>query len=147
MTGDHIPDAERIARYCKGSDIDDDGFPSAYAFFLREHEGSLSVYLFDRFGGDSDQARLESLRFAVHNILLKLRKSGVLALLRVGVAKQHISAATNGERGIRVLHDPLIEPVQFDNHAGIYDTAADEWTIANCLLEVIETALPALSRQ
>ena len=145
MNGDPIPDEERIARYCQPSQIDQ-GQLTPGVFMLRKvrNEAYLSVFLLDRFAGATDPEKLDALRGAAHPRLLTFSKSAVLALLQVGRSKEHIGKATNGARAIRVLHAPIVEPLPFENHGGIYDTAVDEWEMANYLLEAVEAAHPAL---
>lgn len=144
MKGDLISDDERLVRYCKPSSLDDELRPSAASFMLRSDEPYLSVLLFDRFNGANDEERITTLRIRTHRRLMEFNRTAKLAILRTGEMRAQVNAFATDHRWVRVLHEPVVNPIQYDEHAGIYDTAADEENIAEIISEKVQGIYPAL---
>lgn len=139
--GAAIPDENHVARYCKPSSLDD-GQPTVAAFLLRPDETYLSVNWLEFLPGASTAARLVALRAAIASTLaMSPKKSGRYAVLHVGTTRREVHERSNDRRWIRVTQESEGFPAY---HAGIHDTADDQLTIAQAIVDSVIGHEPAV---
>lgn len=111
---------------------------------LRPGEEYISVFLMDRFPAANDDLRVKSIREKAHGKLMTFAQTAKLAVLGTGDVRSHVNAFASDHRWLRILHEPVDVPVQFDEHGGIYDTSEDEAMIAELIAERVQNTYPAL---
>lgn len=143
--GPPISDNDHLARYCRPASFDDDGKATYTAFLLRAgtpsklQEPYLSAFLLEVLQGTNLEERLADLRREVRERrVFSPKKTGKYAALNVGRMRRTVNERSADKRWLRVTRE---EPPFF--HAGIYDTAADEETIANAISDSVLSYHPA----
>ena len=87
--GDVLADGDRVARYCKPTDVDQDsGMPNPQAFQRRESELHPSVNWLDWFGEPDPEQEIAKLRETYRNKSYRLGATGKLAVLAVATVRQ-----------------------------------------------------------
>lgn len=112
MTGDDLPNADHIARYCPPRQIAD-GLPLASAFVPRAHDSHLSVNWLEFFDAPNSKDAVDEMR-AVFGAAFELRPNGRFAVLNVRNAK--LVARAQLQRSVRIQHLPTEDNPA---HAGI----------------------------
>ena len=101
MIGNELPDDAHVVRYVKSSWINDaDGSIDGEAFRLRPNDRGISVNWLEWFRNRTKAQQLNGVRGLIR---LEMRKSGCLAELNVGTAKQHVFKHTV----LSFIHRPL----------------------------------------
>lgn len=86
--GDPLPDEDRVARYCKPTDVDQaSGMPNPQAFQRRENELHPSVNWLDWFGEPDPDQEIARLRDAYKSKSYRLGATGKLAVLAVATVR------------------------------------------------------------
>ena len=102
MTGDDLPNADRIARYCPPRQVVD-GLPLASAFIPRAHDLHLSVNWLEFFDTPNLTDAVDEMR-TVFGAAFALRPNGRFAVLNVRNAK--LVARAQLQRSVRIQHLP-----------------------------------------
>lgn len=100
MTGDPLPDAHHIARYCSSWMVED-GLPTWRAFAPNEEGGAISVNWLDFFAAPDLRSTVGMMR-VTFGARYTLRRNGRFAVLNVGRAKP----ATLRLSPIQIEHAP-----------------------------------------
>lgn len=131
MTAD-IQDADHVARYCPRRKLEDDGTPAPGAFELRDDDGGcLSVNWLECFGGKTVADNIPHARKELRRHY-ETKKSGRLAVLKVGVAKRAVMETPKVD--ISVRSDPRDE---YRSHACVGWYAANNSDVATTLSEMV----------
>ncbi len=145
--GQPVPDNDHVARYCKGSDFDDDGRCTYAAFLLRPatsgkvREDYLSVFWLDSLTRSDRAAPIVKLRAEVSRLqVLNPGKTAKYAVLNVGRTRATVNARCADSRWIRITEETDGHPYF---HAGIHDTADEEETVAAAISDSIVEIHPA----
>ncbi len=85
MTGDPLPDAHHIARYCSPRMVED-GLPTWRAFAPNEEGGAISVNWLEFFAAPDLRSAVDLMR-VTFGATYTLRRNGRFAVLNVGRAK------------------------------------------------------------
>lgn len=139
VTGDPIPGSNHVARFCPSSTLDDDGRVTSASFMLRRDESGqpkeeyLSVNWLEEAGGEDRATQMNAVRSLN---TLKKKKKDVFSVLNVGAVQELVRIGTEGSRAIPIRHMPEDGPPPDPSHAGIFDTVADEDSIAGLIAEV-----------
>lgn len=112
MTGDDIPDADHVARYCSPRMVVD-GLPMLDAFVPEPLEAPLSVVWVEHFGDVAAEATFDDLRREV-GANLRLRRNGGFAVINAGRARDAIRLRP--EQFLHIKHAPLDD---FPSHSEI----------------------------
>ena len=132
MTGDPLPDADHVARYCRPLTVAQ-GMPTTGAFTLRAGEDYLSVNWLEYFGAANVEAAVQLVRLAVAR-QLELRANGRLAVLNVGTARDAI--AHDAGLNLRIEHMPTdADP----SHSAMFADGAHRTKIAIELVALISS--------
>lgn len=137
MTGESLPDAHHVARFCDRKFCAEDGTVAAGAFMLRAGEPYISVQWLERLARPDRAGEIEEVRevFSKH---LKIRRSTQIAVLNAGVTRSHVAL----ESGFQI--DMRHQPEAGDEaHSGIFGTEQDGELIAELILETIQEIHPA----
>ena len=138
MTGDSLPDADHVSRYCSPGRIED-GLPAAAAFELRPQDQYLSVNWLEYW-------RLSDLGMALDRIRgefdLRVSESGRFAVLNVSEVKAAVEKVT--QRRPSITHQPT---ATMDSHAAVFGFFASDFEVAAELAEIVaaENVFPAVS--
>ena len=103
MTGDDLPDADHVARYCSPRMVVD-GLPLLDAFVPEPLDAPLSVVWAEHFGDVTDGATFDDLRREV-GANLRLRRNGRFAVINVGQARDAARLRTG--QFLHIRHAPL----------------------------------------
>ena len=140
MIGDELPNDAHVVRYVKSSWInDEDGSIDGSAFRLRPNDDGLSVNWLECF---SDCTKTQQLNEVRRLSRLKMRKSGCLAELNVGAAKQHVIKLT----ALHVIHIPLPAEADYEadpSHSEIRGLPTGDSLLAAMLGEMIADCIEA----
>ena len=142
MTGDPLPDADHVSRYCKPSAVASDGLPKVAAFLPRDDEGHLSVNWLEYLDCPDLGTAVESVRSTFQAKGYGLRPTGRFAVLEVGAVKT--AAAEGLGRRLRIHHLPLEDD---RSHAGILGYTIEDLAVAVELRALVrrEHVHPAVS--
>jgi len=140
MTGNALPSSDHIARYCGGSQIDEDGQIAPTAFHLRQDQDEeyLSVHWLEILNKSDRISEISAVRDMMGK-KLRLGKTAKIAILNVGEALDYVEYKSCFS--IRILHEPNHD---YLSHSGIYDTKQDEDLISELLAEKVLETHPAL---
>lgn len=125
MTGDILPDADHVSRYCKPSAVDRQGRPMAAAFLPRRDEEFLSVNWLEYCGLPDLEAAVGQVRMQFQGRGYGLRRNGRFAVLNVGTAKAAVSQQL--QRQLRIDHQPRDGD---ESHAGIHGYSCTDLAVA-----------------
>ena len=125
MTGDILPDADHVSRYCKPSAVDRQGRPMAAAFLPRRDEEFLSVNWLEYCGLPDLEAAVGHVRTQFQGRGYGLRRNGRFAVLNAGTAKAAVSQQV--QRQLRIDHQPRVGD---ESHAGIHGYSCTDLAIA-----------------
>lgn len=103
MTGDDIPDADHVARYCSPRMVVD-GLPLLDAFVPEPLDAPLSVVWVEHFGDIGGDATFDDLRREV-GANLRLRRNGRFAVINTGRARA--AARLRPGQFLHIRHAPL----------------------------------------
>ena len=131
MTGDRLPDADHIARYCAPRQVEN-GLPRWGAFQPRAGEGHLSVNWLEYFGNRDLTAAVDAMR-EVFGATFNLRRNGCFAVLNVGDVTRRIQDTTN--RSVRAEHLPNDDN---PSHAGLVGYSHDDTEVARAIAEMVQ---------
>ena len=129
MTAD-IRDADHIARYCSRRKLEDDGTPAPAAVRLRD-SGCLYVNWLECFGDGNVADNIPHARAELHRHY-ETKKSGRLAVLKVGMAKRAVK--TTRKVDISVRSDPRDG---HRSHACVGGYSANNDDVATTLAEMV----------
>ena len=140
MTGDILPDADHVSRYCKPSAVDRQGQPMAAAFVPRSDETYLSVNWLEHCGPPDLEAAVGQVRTQFLGRGSRLSRNGRFAVLNVGAAKTAVHQRL--QRRLEIDHRPLDHD---DTHAGIHGYSSEDLAVAAELaLTIQDTVYPAV---
>lgn len=145
MNGDTIGDAEHVARYCGGSQVNQDGTINGAAFRLKIKNGrvedSLSVNWLEYLKLTCREKEISEIR----RILKTKMKGGIgstakIAVLNVGETRRHVSTKSPDRRDLQVNHEP-----EDDNpsHSGVNNMRIEDILIADLIAEQIREIHPS----
>lgn len=140
MKGDQVPKSNHVSRYCGGSHVQN-GQVDGSAFMLRETDDYLSVNWLEHLAKGDRGRQIRNLRHTLEAKGLRLGKSALLAVLKVGEAIDHVQEAV--ERILDVLHEPESDD---HSHSGIFGYNAEDDIIADLLAETVNETYPARER-
>jgi len=123
MTGDDLPNADHVARYCPPRQIVD-GLPLTSAFVPRPQDSHLSVNWLEFFDAPNLTDAVDEMR-TVFGATLELRPNGRFAVLNVRNAK--LVARAQLRRSIRIQHFPTDDNPA---HSGIAGYSATDARVA-----------------
>lgn len=123
MTGDDLPNADHIARYCPPRQIAD-GLPLTSAFVLRAQDSHLSVNWLEFFDAPNLTDAVDEMR-AAFGAAFDLRPNGRFAVLNVRNAK--LVARAQLRRSVRIQHLPTDDNPA---HSGIAGYSATDTGVA-----------------
>lgn len=136
MKGDQLPESNHITRFCKGTQVNEDGTVSPAAFELRPNEEYLSINWLENLKLSDRSSEINELRSVLQK-KLTFGKNAKLTVLNVGEVFKNVFQKSGDRRKLRFLHEP--EPDD-PSHSGIYDTKVDEILISQLIVEcIIET--------
>jgi hypothetical protein len=118
-----LPDSDHIFRYCKKSQLDDDGLPSATAFMRRPpDEEYASVNWLEMLEGNTLDEQLSKLKEIFNSKNFQLKPNAKFALLNVGATISQTKAILP-DFNLPILYKPTVKNnVVIDNtHSGIYN--------------------------
>ena len=130
MTGDSLPDADHVSRYCSPGRIDD-GLPSAAAFELRPQDQYLSVNWLEYWGLSDLGVALDRVR---EEFDLRVNENGRFAVLNVSEVKTAVDKVT--QRRSSITHQPT---ANMESHAGVFGFLANDFEVAAELAEIVRT--------
>ena len=139
MTGDPLPEADHVSRYCRPRLLED-GRPKPNAFLLRPGEDHLSVHWLEFLGAASHALAVEQVQATMTATGFSLARNGRFAVLQVGPAKRSVRDRTGLELALEHMptdNDPA--------HAGIRGYAEADRAVAAHLAEIVadEDVYPA----
>lgn len=139
MTGDHLPDADHVARYCKPKSLDEAGLPTAASFLLQlakpEHELSVKWIEHISLGGIQDIVAIQ----AAFRSTLRVAATARLAFLNVGETKSYVSREHPGGPPIEIKHDPITGPAPDPSHSIICNCEEEPDLYADLLAQCVMT--------
>jgi hypothetical protein len=136
MQGDRIRDRDHISRYCPFTKISETTRkPSGAAFQLRPNETYISVNWLEHFSSLSRDEQIEEIRKV---LALKMKGIGATAKLAIYNAGEIVQKFSSPADSVRVLHEPLLNPVADPSHAGIFDfdSSRDEQLLTLLLSQI-----------
>jgi hypothetical protein len=139
MKDDPLPSGDHVSHYCSAHFLDEDGRPAQTAFYLKKGEDCVSVNWLEYTGLPTRSRQLDAVRKALIEKGLTIRKSGKLAVLRVGDVTS-IELSDKKQR-ISVSHQP--EPPHDPSHSGIFYPSADQALVEFIATRVAERVLEA----
>ena len=125
MSGTSLSDDAHVSRYCRPSAVGQDGLPLPAAFQLKAGEDHLSVNWLEYFGTFDLDTAVAHVRTAFRAKGYSIRPNGRFSVLRVGSAKEAVSAASG--------HPSRIEHLPLDNdasHSGIFGYRPNDLAVA-----------------
>ena len=128
MTGDSLPDADHVSRYCSPGRIAD-GLPSAAAFELRPQDQYLSVNWLEYWGLSDLGVALDRVRGEFD---LRVNEKGRFAVLNVSEVKTTVEKVT--QRRPSITHQPT---ATMESHAGVVGFFANDFEVAAELAEIV----------
>ena len=114
MTGDSLPDADHVSRYCSPGRIAD-GLPSAAAFELRPQDQYLSVNWLEYWGLSDLGVALDRVRGEFD---LRVNENGRFAVLNVSEVKTTVEKVT--QRRPSITHQPTATMEWLPNSLKLY---------------------------
>lgn len=138
MKGQILPDSDHVARYCKGSTVDD-GEVQATAFMLRDGEEYLSVNWLEDLNWPDRKSEIGALQ-ELYSRKLSVRTAARIAILNVGTFRTKVAHESPDMRRLRVSHEPIPED---PSHTGIYDFSSDDDIIAELIAQTVLEVYPA----
>lgn len=141
MKGDPVPNPHHIARYCGGTQINEDGSISGAAFRLRAGEEFLSVNWLE-FLYRTTRDEIGEIR-RVLGAKLRLGATAKIAVLGVGQLRRYVHSESPDKRDLRVLHEPELpgDP----SHSGVFNVFPDDDLIADLIAEIVQETHPVKS--
>ena len=108
MASNNLPDADTVVRYVNKTNVHPGGKGVlSGAFFLREHESGISVFWLQYFQVATLSEQLAEVRVAAKQSNYRMKRSGRLAELRVGVTRERINRAFEHHKcKIQFIHAP-----------------------------------------
>ena len=131
MTGDQLPDADSVSRYCRPRTLED-GRPKPSAFHLRPGEEHLSVHWLEFFGAPSQALAIERVQATMTNAGFSLARSGRFSVLEIGRTKRLVREKLKVDLSVEHL------PVGDDPaHAGIRGYTQADRAVAAYLADLV----------
>ena len=139
MTGDRLPNADHLARYCSPRQVEN-GVPRWLAFRPRPGDEYLSVNCLEFLEAGDLSAAVGEMR-VVFGGTLRLRASGRFVVLNVAEVGAAVRDATG--RSVHAEHRPT---EQNPSHSGIVGYSAEDTTVAQAIAEIVmsEDVYPAV---
>lgn len=119
MKGDPVPDQHHVSRYCSRSRLTENGEVTAAAFQLTpgKEQEHISVNWLEFLELPDRQSEIAEIRRVLAAKGLTLRRTGRIAILRVGEVLDFVRTEAPDSRNLQILH----EPEQDDpSHSGIF---------------------------
>ena len=123
MTGDRLPDTDRVSRYCRPRQVLD-GEPLPAAFMPRDGEEYLSVNWLEYFSASSSADQISQVRETMQSAGFRLSRNGLFAILQIGVSRAEVKDKFEVE--IEFVHEPLPND---GSHAGIYGLPTHDYEL------------------
>ncbi|QTA85238.1 hypothetical protein [Desulfonema magnum] len=119
-----------VARYCKPSSLDEDGYPASSAFQRRpnRNERYLSAYLLEFFKNDSEKENVAEVRKEIKKHF-NLKKNGLYAILNIEQSKADIMKEIKKRISYKETNLP---------HCGIFHDY-DDLVISELLAECVQS--------
>lgn len=141
MKGDVVPDAHRIARFCRPKQVERDEILGA-AFLPRVGEPYLSVNWVEFLDLGTEQAELQELR-TLYGRKFQVGAGARIAILNAGHLRSWVRESSPDRRDLEVLHEPLDAPEQDLSHAGVFNVRHDDELIAELMRQAVSDSHPA----
>ena len=132
MTGDDLPNADHVARYCTPRQMAG-GLPLTSAFIPRAQDAHLSVNWLEFFGAPDLAAAVDEMR-TVFGRTFELKANGRFAVLNVRNAKR--AASGRARQPIRIQHFPTEDNPA---HSGVVGYSAPDVTVAVALAALVSS--------
>lgn len=147
MTGDPIPEADNITRWCGGSHVDPETGsigPGAFMLRAKDTDRLLSVNWLEYFKPLNRESQVDEVRKVLTKKRNRLGANSRFAVLNVEQAISSVQDAT-GDVLISILRAPVSSEGQWDDpsHSGIYGLKIDDDISAVALSQMIIEIYPA----
>ncbi len=139
MTGDRLPDAHHVARYCSPRQVEN-GVPRWLAFRPRPGDEYLSVNWLEFLEAGDLSTAVGEMR-VLFGGAFQLRTSGRFVVLNVGDVGAAVRDATG--RPVHAEHRPTD---QNPSHSGVVGYSAEDTAVAHAIAEIVmsEDVYPAV---
>lgn len=141
MRGDAIPDAHRVARFCRPRQVEGEEILAA-AFLPRENETYLSVNWVEFLAQATIQFELRELR-VLYRRKFSVGEGAKITILNVGRVRSWVRDNSPDQRNLEVRHEPLDGNGQDPSHSGIFNVRYDDELIAELIVQAISETYPA----
>jgi hypothetical protein len=148
VTGDPIPEADNITRWCGGSHVDPETGsigPGAFMLRAKDTDRLLSVNWLEYFKPLNRESQVDEVRKVLTKKMSRVGPNSRLAVLNVKHVISSVQDATGDNASISILHAPVSLEGQWDDpsHSGIYGLKIDDDISPVALSQIIIEIYPA----